>query len=102
MQYVSVWNVIQAMTINFEISEDERAESLRLHEDVIEVRNEGAPSPLKGVSMGEFRAQVVRNLPQCLKTCCTTHRNRCPPCLTCARQAFLASVPRRFQSCRPY
>lgn len=62
MQFVTVREVMDAIGREFEVSETERAETLRLSEEVAPAPNPGAPSPFGGKTMGDLRQDVIAGL----------------------------------------
>lgn len=62
MRIVAAWDVIEAIGSKIEVSEAERASTLRLTEEVAQPREHLAPSPLGGKTMGELREEVVTGL----------------------------------------
>lgn len=62
MEFVTAWEVIGAMASKIEVSEVERASTLRLGEEVAKVQDPGAPSPFRGKTMGELRDEVITSL----------------------------------------
>lgn len=64
MQFVTVWEVIESIGSQIEVSATERAETLRLSEEVAQVRDADAPSPMGRKTMGELRQDVISGLAQ--------------------------------------
>jgi hypothetical protein len=62
MQYVRVWDLMGAIGSEMTVSANERAATLRLDDEVAQVGDPNAPSPLAGKTMGDLRQDVITGL----------------------------------------
>lgn len=62
MEFLTVWEVMEAIGSGIEVSETERAATLRLAEEVQQPPDAAAPSPFSGKTMGDLRNDVITGL----------------------------------------
>lgn len=62
MKFVTVLEVLESIASNLDVSEAERASSLRLGDEVVQFHDPAAPSPFNGKTMGNLREDVIAGL----------------------------------------
>ena len=62
MQFVTVCEVMDSIGSQIDVSESERATTLRLSDEVAQIRDAQAPSPFSGKTMGDLREEIIAGL----------------------------------------